>query len=75
MGPLGIHLQVTAQKAQIVHLQLEDTQTKEWPVVMPPTDQYILAFDDGKVVIGATHEDDNAIRYACDCRWFKRGFG
>ena len=58
LEPLGIHLQVSAQKAQIVHLQLEDTQTAEWPVVMPPTDQYILAFDDGKVVIGATHEDD-----------------
>lgn len=56
--PLGIHLQVSAQKAQIVHLQLDNTQTAEWPVVMPPTDQYILAFDDGKVVIGATHEDD-----------------
>ena len=56
--PLGIHLQISAQKAQIVHLQLENTQTAEWPVVMPPSDQYILAFDDGKVVIGATHEDD-----------------
>lgn len=58
LEPLGIHLQVNAQKAQIVHLQLENTQTAEWPVVMPPTDQYILAFDDGKVVIGATHEDE-----------------
>jgi D-amino-acid dehydrogenase len=58
LEPLGILLQVTAQKAQIVHLQLEDTETAEWPVVMPPTNQYILAFDDGKVVIGATHEDD-----------------
>jgi D-amino-acid dehydrogenase len=56
--PLGIHLQVSAQKAQIVHLQLENTQTADWPVIMPPSDQYILAFDDGKVVIGATHEDD-----------------
>ncbi len=58
LEPLGIQLQVTAQKAQIVHLQLEDTETAKWPVVMPPTNQYILAFDDGKVVIGATHEDD-----------------
>ena len=56
--PLGIHLQISSQKAQIIHLQLENVQTAEWPVVMPPTDQYILAFDDGKVVIGATHEDD-----------------
>ncbi len=58
VAPLGIDLQVSAQKAQIVHLQLDDTKTDEWPVVMPPTDQYILAFDNGRVVIGATHEDD-----------------
>ncbi|MEK5039367.1 NAD(P)/FAD-dependent oxidoreductase [Sporosarcina sp. FSL K6-3457] len=58
LAPLGIQLQVNGQKAQIVHLQLDYTQTDEWPVVMPPTDQYILAFDEGEVVIGATHEDD-----------------
>lgn len=58
LTPLGVNLQINAQKAQIVHLQLNHTQTDKWPVVMPPTDQYILAFDEGKVVIGATHEDD-----------------
>lgn len=58
LSPLGIELQVNGQKAQIVHLQLENTQTDHWPVVMPPTNQYILAFDDGQIVIGATHEDD-----------------
>ncbi|MBE1554038.1 NAD(P)/FAD-dependent oxidoreductase [Sporosarcina limicola] len=57
LKPLGINLQVSGQKAQIVHLQLEQTETADWPVVMPPTDQYILAFDAGRVVIGATHED------------------
>lgn len=58
LKPLGILLQVSGQKAQIVHLQLEDTETADWPVVMPPTNQYVLAFDDGQVVVGATHEDD-----------------
>lgn len=58
LTPLGFHLQLTAQKAQIVHLQLENEDTGNWPVVMPPNDQYILAFDNGRVVIGATHEDD-----------------
>lgn len=58
LEPLGIQLKVSAQKAQIIHLQLDNQQTAEWPVVMPPTDQYILAFDDGQVVIGATHEDN-----------------
>lgn len=58
LTPVDIYLQVGAQKAQIVHLQLDHMQTAEWPVVMPPSDQYILAFDEGKIVIGATHEDD-----------------
>ncbi|MCZ8537848.1 FAD-binding oxidoreductase [Paenisporosarcina quisquiliarum] len=57
LEPLGIELQLSSQKAQIVHLQIENSQTDDWPVVMPPNDQYILAFDDGQVVIGATHED------------------
>lgn len=58
LKPLGIDLQVKEQKAQIVHLQFEQTKTNHWPVIMPPNDQYILTFDDGKVVIGATHEND-----------------
>jgi len=57
MKPLGIDLKVSGQKAQIVHLQVSDNKTEEWPVVIPPNDQYILTFDDGKVIIGATHED------------------
>lgn len=58
LAPLGINLQVTAQKAQIVHLELGNEETGNWPVVMPPHDQYIVPFDNGKIVIGATHEND-----------------
>lgn len=57
-SPIGIDLDVKGQKAQIVHLQLEQRETANWPVVMPPNNQYILAFEDGKVVMGATHEDN-----------------
>ncbi|THE10264.1 FAD-binding oxidoreductase [Bacillus timonensis] len=60
---LDIEFQVTSQKAQIVHLSLENTNTDNWPVVMPPNDQYILAFDGGRVVVGATHENDKGIDY------------
>ncbi|MFX3673400.1 MAG: NAD(P)/FAD-dependent oxidoreductase [Paenisporosarcina sp.] len=57
LSPLELNLQLTAQKAQIVHLQLENKDTGDWPVVMPPNDQYILSFENGQIVIGATHED------------------
>ena len=57
--PLGIQFMMHYQKAQIVHLQVPQTEnTGEWPVVMPPSTQYVLAFDDGRIVIGATHEND-----------------
>lgn len=56
--PLGVSLQIGGQKAQIAHLQLENVETANWPVVMPPTNQYLLAFDGGEIVAGATYEDD-----------------
>jgi len=57
--PLGIHMKVGYQKAQILHLQVPDqSDTGSWPLVIPPTDQYMLAFENQKIVIGATHEDD-----------------
>lgn len=57
--PLGLHFKVHYQKAQIMHLTVPDEDnTGGWPVVMPPTDQYLLAFDHQKIVIGATHEND-----------------
>lgn len=58
LKPLGVNFKVTPQKAQIVHLELPQTETGSWPVVMPPTNQYILTFEDGRVVVGATHEDE-----------------
>lgn len=59
LEPLGIHFKISYQKAQIMHVRVPDAQgTNGWPVVMPPSDQYLLAFDDGKIVIGATHEND-----------------
>lgn len=58
LKPLGMNLNISPQKAQIIHLMLEETETGSWPVVMPPNNQYILAFDGGRVVIGATHEEE-----------------
>ncbi|KQL54053.1 oxidoreductase [Heyndrickxia shackletonii] len=55
---LGVNFQVHFQKAQIIHLELPQVNTSEWPVVIPPSDQYLLAFDEGRIVIGATHENN-----------------
>lgn len=56
--PIGVTLKIEPQKAQIVHLDVQNEDTESWPVVMPPNNQYLLAFEDGRIVAGATHEDE-----------------
>jgi D-amino-acid dehydrogenase len=56
LEPLGIALAVTPQRGQISHLRLEGVATASWPVVLPPGSHYLLAFDDSRVVVGATRE-------------------
>lgn len=58
LEPFGINFLVRPQKAQIMHLDLQNKDTSNWPVVLPPSNHYLLAFEEGRVVIGATHEDD-----------------
>lgn len=57
LSPLGINMNINAQKGEIIHLREETIDTSVLPVVMPPNNQYLLCFDDGRVVIGATHEN------------------
>jgi D-amino-acid dehydrogenase len=54
----GIDFLVSSQKAQILHLEVQDANSSHWPVVMPPGSQYLLGFPGGKVVAGATHDDE-----------------
>ncbi|TFB13110.1 FAD-binding oxidoreductase [Filobacillus milosensis] len=61
--PLGLNFKVTHQRAQIIHLDLPDTETKDWPVIMPPNNAYILSFEQGRVVIGATRTDEVEFDY------------
>lgn len=59
LEPLGVHFNVSFQKAQILHMQVPGaTNTSTWPVVMPPSNKYLLTFDNQKIVVGATHEDN-----------------
>lgn len=49
-------LPVVPQRGQIVHLRLPDADTGGWPIVLPQSDHYMLAFDDSRIVVGATRE-------------------
>lgn len=57
LEPLGITFDVTPQKGQVLHVEVPNVDTSNFPVVMPPTNQFILSFDD-RIVIGSTHEDN-----------------
>jgi D-amino-acid dehydrogenase len=54
---------VAPQRGQIVHLQLEGVETQDWPVVLPPGNHYIVPFDAGRIVVGATRETGAGFDY------------
>lgn len=54
-APLGVSFAVHPQKAQIIHLDLPNVDTSNWPVVMPPNNQYLLTLNN-RIIVGATHE-------------------
>ncbi|WP_110929663.1 NAD(P)/FAD-dependent oxidoreductase [Bacillus massiliglaciei] len=62
LKPLGLDFKVSFQKAQIVHFELPGVEMSKWPVVMPPNDQYLLAFED-RLVAGSTHENIDQFDY------------
>jgi D-amino-acid dehydrogenase len=63
LRPLGLDLPIEPQRGQIVHLQLPDQDTRVWPVILPPGSHYLLAFDDARVVAGATRESGVGFDY------------
>lgn len=58
LQPLGIELPVAPMRGQIVHLQVPNADTGSWPVVLPQGEHYLLGFESGRVVVGATREAD-----------------
>jgi D-amino-acid dehydrogenase len=62
--PAGLRATVTPQRGQIVHIGVEPADTSRWPVVLPSgSGHYMLAFDDSRVVAGATRESGAGFDY------------
>src|SRR5699024_10579146 len=53
----GYEVDIRPQKGQLAELQT-DWKTGNWPVIMPTGEKDIIPFLDGKILVGATHEDD-----------------
>ena len=51
-----VDLPVAPQRGQISHFSLPGTDTAAWPVVLPVSSHYLLAFPGSRVVAGATRE-------------------
>ncbi|MCZ2403639.1 FAD-binding oxidoreductase [Paenarthrobacter sp. Z7-10] len=56
LRPLGRRLPIEPQRGQITHLRLPGADTARWPTVHPLTGHYLVAFEDSRIVIGATRE-------------------
>ncbi|HEX3646858.1 MAG TPA: FAD-dependent oxidoreductase [Pseudonocardiaceae bacterium] len=63
LAPLGVTVAVAPQRGQITHLVLPGVDTSAWPVVLPPSSHYLLAFDGGRIVVGATRETGSGFDY------------
>src|SRR4051794_36843118 len=56
LAPFGVSTGIEPQRGQITHLRLDGVDTAGWPSVSPISDHYMVAFDDSRVVVGATRE-------------------
>jgi D-amino-acid dehydrogenase len=53
---LDIEIPVEPQRGQIIHLGLPGVDTSGWPIVLAFRGHYMVPWDDGRVVVGATRE-------------------
>jgi D-amino-acid dehydrogenase len=63
LEPAGVRISITPQRGQIIHISVEPADTSRWPVVLPGSSHYLLAFDDSRVVAGATRESGAGFDY------------
>jgi D-amino-acid dehydrogenase len=63
LRPLGVDVPVQPQRGQLVHLRLQGADTSRWPVILPQGKHYIVPFDNGRIVCGATREAGSGFDY------------
>lgn len=57
LRPLNFYVDVRPQKGQLIELDT-NLDTTNWPVIMPVGETDIIPFDQGKILIGATHQNE-----------------
>lgn len=56
---IGVDIPLYPQRGQIVHLDLPNANTSDWPIITGFYSQYLLTFPEHRVVAGATREHDS----------------
>ncbi len=66
LAPLGYKTDIRPQKGQLYSIKNDEWKNKHWPVVMPSGTADIIPFNNGSIIIGATHEDDQGFDLSID---------
>lgn len=66
LEPLDYTVDIRPQKGQLLEIQLEHVSTSSWPVIMPEGETDIIPFENGRIIIGATHENDKGFDLGID---------
>ncbi|MBF0747341.1 FAD-binding oxidoreductase [Gemella sp. 19428wG2_WT2a] len=66
LEPLGYEVDVRPQKGQLRDYIIADKNTGDYPVIMPEGEFDIIPFSDGRVSVGASHENEMAYDLSVD---------
>ncbi|MGM0215938.1 NAD(P)/FAD-dependent oxidoreductase [Enterococcus sp. AZ109] len=58
LAPLGIQADVRPQKGQLLVFNTSEQQSSAWPVVMLDGEADLIPFENGRILLGATHENE-----------------
>lgn len=58
LKPLGYQVDVRPQKGQLIAFNTAYTQSQNWPVAILDGEADLIPFNQGKILLGATHENE-----------------
>lgn len=66
LTPLGYQVDLKPQKGQLLDYYFDDLSLTDYPVVMPEGEIDLIPFADGRLSIGASHENDKGFDLSLD---------
>ncbi|PCH12582.1 Glycine oxidase [Streptococcus parauberis] len=66
LEPLGYQVDIRAQKGQLLDYHFDGLASENFPVVMPEGEIDVIPFPNGKISVGASHENDKGYDLSAD---------